>query len=214
MGPRFQGAAGPSIGAVTRGTQNIGKGVTRSTVQTALPGTVAVRVLGPVRTFNWSMYALSAYFGYRPFYESIGPERKLGIRYGGEGTVSLASVVGRLGPGRMYVLPYMSKIRVPAFGYGIASVPAQESRFIPRSSKAQVEALASTGPGRTTPTGKDSRTVRPPSNGGSVRPPGRRPGSSSPGEATGAMAPPKKSHKPWCQTHRRRHWCRVTRSRR
>jgi hypothetical protein len=212
MGPRFQGAAGPSIGATTRATQNIGKGVAKTTATRALPAVAAVRILGPVKSFNWSMYAFAAYHGYRPFYESIGPERKLGVRYGGEGTVSLAHVVGKIGPGRMYVLPYYKKIRVPAFGYGIAAVPSDESRWISsRSSGAPGQSPGN--PEEPSPAVKDSRGVRPPSNGGSVPSPGRRPGSSSRGEATSTIGTPKKIT-PWCPVHRRRHWCGITRSRR
>ena len=209
MGMRAQGAAGPSIGAFTRGTQNIAKGTAKTTVTRALPAVAAVRVLGPLTTFNWSMYALSAYLGYRPFYESIGPEKKLGIRYGGEGTVSVHHVMGMIPPRGMYTLPHFKKVRVPALGWGIAAVPAHESRFPSGGS------TKSGAPGRSKPDhhqGNQKGGVRTPSNGGSVPSPERSDGN-PPQFQRRKRVVRKDSRSPWCPTHKTRHWCRVTRRR-
>ena len=219
MGMRAQGAAGPSIGAFTRGTQNIAKGTAKTTVTRALPALAAVRVLGPLTTFNWSMYALSAYVGYRPFYESIGPEKKLGIRYGGKGTVSVHHVMGMIPPRGMYTLPHFKKVRVPALGWGIAAVPAHESR-LPFESGSH----PSVGSGSSfEPSSRNQKGVQTPSNGGRV-PVGEAElalrgaqrysePTQSPSFKRRARVTRKHSRTPWCPTHKTRHWCRITRRR-
>lgn len=209
MGMRAQGAAGPSIGAFTRGTQNIAKSTAKHTATTVLPGMAAIRVFGPVRTFNWSMAWLSAYLSHKPFVDAIGPERKLGIRYGGEGTVSVHHVMGMIPPRGFYTQSTFKKVKVPAFGWGIAAVPSHESRF-PSGGVTKSDA-----PGKTKPDhhqGIQSGGVRTPSNGGSVPDPERSDGN-PPQFQRRKRVTRKHSRTPWCPTHKTRHWCRVTRRR-
>lgn len=208
MGPRFQGAAGPSIGATSRATRNIGKGVAKSTITQAVPAIGAIRVLGPIRTFNWSMAWLSAYLSHRPFADAIGPERKLGIRYGGEGTVSVHTVMGAIPPRGFYTMGKFRRVKVPAFGWGIAAVPSHESRFPSSDTKG-----SSAPPGVARPSqGNQKGGVRPPSNGGSVPDPERSDG--NPPQFQRRKGPSRThSRSPWCSTHKTRHWCRITRRR-
>ena len=205
MGPRFQGAAGPSIGAVSTGTRNIVKGTARGTVTHATPGIVAVRVLGPIRSFNMSMNWLAAWLAHRPFIDAIGPERKLGIRFGGEGTVSVHTVMSAVPPRGFYSMSKFKKLKVPAFGWGISAVPSNQPRFMGKPMSGSTDRVRGPFPPGTI------RGVRPPSNGGSV-PAGSRATPSSRSRGQGSR-PAKKKITPWCPTHRRRHWCRVTRGR-
>ena len=155
------------------------------------------------------MYALSAYVGYRPFYESIGPEKKLGIRYGGKGTVSVHHVMGMIPPRGMYTLPHFKKVRVPALGWGIAAVPAHESRLpFESGSHPSVGSGSSFEPSSRNQNGG----VRTPSNGGSVLDPERSDGHPSRLEKKERVSR-KHSRTPWCPTHKTRHWCRITRRR-
>ena len=166
--------------------------------------------------YKHGVTAAYTYFALEPLTPVVNKDQKLGIRYGSKSVVPMSSFF--MGPLGMYRLPYMHKVPVPTFGYGLTAVPKSESR-LPGKSKSRGGEHTTTRSG--TPetatktivgplTQKNSQadrrassiTPRAPLQGGGGKTAG---GNSNKNRRPGAGPRP-----PYCWRHKKRHYCKFT----
>lgn len=173
------------------------------------------------RAWKWgaggiaNMHALSA------LYPIIGPDKKLGFRFGGTGGVMPLGMIPFL---RFYSVPSTRKLPIPTYGFGFTAVDANQPRvgFVDFPREKGVEGGPSVSSSQHRGWHKrDRKQVTPPSaqtkqdglssaqrgfGGGTDNPRPRRRGSQSRRTAIS------RTITPMCPVHKQRHWCNVTRA--
>jgi len=175
----------------------------------ALPAGIQARLL------NLGVKSYAAVVAMGDAYPALGPNYKLGIRYGGTGEVT---TLGRAIPITQMYGSLPGKIPFPDFGFGLTAVPNTSSRWVYENNKSRpgehrrrtscvagplqtdksmsgASAFRKSGPSSKSKSGQYIRRRRMTKGDSGIR--------------RGART----RTTPWCTVHKRRHFCRLTRKR-
>ena len=114
--------AGLDIALGRTATGKVTRGIMVAQAAFAIRGTLA----NPVRMWKYGGAVVSAYTDVRGILPALGPDHKVGVRYGGTGRKPFSEAYPLLA---MNATPAVANLPVPSFGLAITAVPGGSSRL-------------------------------------------------------------------------------------